>query len=788
METNRRRLGSDSAGTAKAETRTGSASTADNNGLALLGSKRDVWELKTELTAGRSSRAFFDTSFAVSKPFVSHEKPKNRNDLFAMNHAVTKPTSKMSEDELRDLESNASKRVESFSQRLNSFDWPAPPAPESFTRYNYPLTQPTRPLQNPASASSRQNSRGFMDLDDLVPPSEYSRSSRTAAPSSRVSNIVSDLAPQASATTPITTITTCSPTTANPTPSTTTTIITPRHKPPSVTKRASRTSISSAGSRRSSTPAATSFPDPPTLHLTFLPLAKNFLGEGRYASVYRANYSLNPTSPTTTSAFFPSTAAAPDDTESIPCAVKQLYSTQECFDAALEEVKVLKMMVGHRNIVQLVGVTSEEAMGAPDRGRVGASRVAREDVVGGRRQESGARRRRRRKQGVDSSLQELVEDGEGGGLRVGEEGVRDSERDSSSSSGEEEEGGDDNDEIGEEVPRLLIVLELASRGTMMDYIVSVQGEGVGQELWMRWAQQLASAVDYVHSFGYVHHDVKPHNCLLTDTLDLKLADFGNALPVLGFQPSRPPSATSSTHNPTPSTPPAPLRQLTMSPPPSPSPFTRDPSTLSDQLLPSLPTTFVDRFKSDLTEAASTRSSRTGSLTDGLGRGTQAYMAPEMFVSGKSAEYSFPVDMYSVGATLYVAVTGTAPFSGGAAQAAGGVYMMMGIRRGFWASGMQPGVGVNGPEVGSEEEEGPVARKGAAMRRSLGAGGGSGLRANRWLQEGEGGVPGGEGVLRFGNGERLEGEAVRIMCACLEGDGGVRPTARELVVWLNSLVE
>ncbi|KAI8616175.1 kinase-like domain-containing protein [Chytriomyces sp. MP71] len=277
---------------------------------------------------------------------------------------------------------------------------------------------------------------------------------------------------------------------------------------------------------------------------------------------------------------------------------------------------------------------------------------------------------------------------------------------------------------------MLLVLELAPRGTMMDYIESVQGEGIGQELWMRWAKQLASAVDYVHSFGFVHHDIKPHNCLLTSRKDVKLADFGNALPVQGFQPPQQPvhllsPGANFTAEPTDIQPSPITTRVNLSPTLSPfhNSVSRDSSSTScdsrsirvGSLGPPSPIGFVEKFRSDL-ENASIRSSRTGSLTDGLGRGTQAYMAPEIFMSTpmkSNGEYSFPADLYAVGATLYVAATGRAPFT----LAPSSVYMMMGIRRGFWASGLQPGFGTIGPDVRGGDASG------LSMRQSLANGGG-----------------------------------------------------------------
>jgi serine/threonine protein kinase len=79
--------------------------------------------------------------------------------------------------------------------------------------------------------------------------------------------------------------------------------------------------------------------------------------------------------------------------------------------------------------------------------------------------------------------------------------------------------------------------------------------------------------------------------------------------------------------------------------------------------------------------SSVSSTSTTYLKDGLGRGTQAYTAPEIFID---EEYSFPIDIYSVGVTLYTLLTGIEPFC----NIRNSVHLLMAIKRGFFESGAQ----------------------------------------------------------------------------------------------------
>lgn len=154
--------------------------------------------------------------------------------------------------------------------------------------------------------------------------------------------------------------------------------------------------------------------------------------------------------------------------------------------------------------------------------------------------------------------------------------------------------------------RLLILLEFAANGTLFSWMQDNRTR-LSHSLYCRWAKELSSSVAYIHLHRIIHHDIKPHNILLTESLDLKLADFGNALVVENDE----------------------------------------------------------------------------ELIDGLGRGTQTYSAPEL-LSPQTA-YSFPVDVYSVGVTLYTLLTGDEPFC--SARSMSSVQILLAIRQGFFESGM-----------------------------------------------------------------------------------------------------
>ena len=86
------------------------------------------------------------------------------------------------------------------------------------------------------------------------------------------------------------------------------------------------------------------------------------------------------------------------------------------------------------------------------------------------------------------------------------------------------------------------VLEYAGKGSLDRLLLDDRPLPIDQVVM--WGRQLAQALAYLHDVGVVHRDLKPANLLLTEDLDLKLADFGAAIVVprrrpFGFFPSPP---------------------------------------------------------------------------------------------------------------------------------------------------------------------------------------------------------------------------------------------------------
>ncbi len=69
-----------------------------------------------------------------------------------------------------------------------------------------------------------------------------------------------------------------------------------------------------------------------------------------------------------------------------------------------------------------------------------------------------------------------------------------------------------------------IVMELADNGELFDYL-DISGP-VSAKIARYYFRNLVAALDYLHSSGIAHRDIKLQNLLLTKDFNIKLADFG----------------------------------------------------------------------------------------------------------------------------------------------------------------------------------------------------------------------------------------------------------------------
>ncbi|ORX45957.1 kinase-like protein [Piromyces finnis] len=210
--------------------------------------------------------------------------------------------------------------------------------------------------------------------------------------------------------------------------------------------------------------------------------------------------------------------------------------------------------------------------------------------------------------------------------------------------------------------RVISILEYASNGNIFSWIMK-NPEYVNKKLWIKWARQITNAVATFHNMLIIHHDIKPQNILLDEYLNAKIADFGSSC----YAPDEFPD--------------------------------RNDLTIENCQFP---------------------------MEMGLGRGTQAYCAPELISNDEY--YTFATDIYSLGVTLIAMMTGNEPFK----MARNNIHMIMCIRKGFFGSG-------------AHDQE-----------------------------------------LRFLNGEMAEPKIVDLLKSCVDLDPKKRPTALKILETLQEI--
>jgi len=85
-------------------------------------------------------------------------------------------------------------------------------------------------------------------------------------------------------------------------------------------------------------------------------------------------------------------------------------------------------------------------------------------------------------------------------------------------------------DVGEDEPTRtpFIVMEYISGRTLEDRLSAPAGQPPALETGLNWVKQVAEALDYAHSQGIVHRDVKPANIIITAKDQAKITDFGVA--------------------------------------------------------------------------------------------------------------------------------------------------------------------------------------------------------------------------------------------------------------------
>ncbi|KAH0540894.1 testis-specific serine/threonine-protein kinase 4-like isoform X1 [Cotesia glomerata] len=74
--------------------------------------------------------------------------------------------------------------------------------------------------------------------------------------------------------------------------------------------------------------------------------------------------------------------------------------------------------------------------------------------------------------------------------------------------------------------RVYIIMEFAQNGNLLDTIR--RDLYIDERRSRKWFKQLVDAVDYCHTRGIVHRDIKCENLLMDKSLNIKLSDFGFA--------------------------------------------------------------------------------------------------------------------------------------------------------------------------------------------------------------------------------------------------------------------
>lgn len=80
----------------------------------------------------------------------------------------------------------------------------------------------------------------------------------------------------------------------------------------------------------------------------------------------------------------------------------------------------------------------------------------------------------------------------------------------------------------EDSTNVYLVMELCQQGELYKYIQK-RGQPLSENEARGVLKSIVRGLEYLHSHGIIHRDLKLSNLLLTDKMDVKIADFGLAV-------------------------------------------------------------------------------------------------------------------------------------------------------------------------------------------------------------------------------------------------------------------